>query len=237
MVLVESLGERDGSNDEVVVDYRGIRWIRCEFSERICMVGISMNLVTYNNNNNNKIQFILDRKSAYFGGEIRNNIAISASIIALGVILLTVATTIPRVRPPPYDGYRIQHHECIEANSRQLAFLYAVLYTIALGGGGIKSNVSGFGSNQFDVKDPKDEKAMIFFFNRFYFGVSIVLGNKTSNFPITRLVRMRNKSGKIIPEIDNGVQPIMPTSLNCCKSFTKERKFTGVYKTLEREIE
>lgn len=44
--------------------------------------------------------------------------------------------------------------------------LYAALYTIALGAGGIKANCSGFGSDQFDNRDPKEEKEMIFFFNR-----------------------------------------------------------------------
>ncbi|XVF71846.1 hypothetical protein PTKIN_Ptkin12aG0072300 [Pterospermum kingtungense] len=77
------------------------------------------------------------------------------------------------MRPPPCDDFRRQHHECIEANGRQLALLDAALYTTALGGGGIKSNVSGFGSDQYDVTDPKEEKAMIFFFNRFYFTISI----------------------------------------------------------------
>ena len=87
------------------------------------------------------------------------------------------------MRPPPCDDYRQQHHQCIEANGTQLALLYAALYTTALGGGGIKSNVSGFGSDQFDAADPKEEKAMIFFFNRFYFGISI-----GSLFAVTVLV-------------------------------------------------
>ncbi|KAK8568906.1 hypothetical protein V6N13_106786 [Hibiscus sabdariffa] len=95
------------------------------------------------------------------------------------------------MRPPPRDDYRRQRHECIEANDRQLALLYAALYTIALGGGGIKSNVSGFGSDQFDIKDPKDEKAMIFFFNRFYFGVSI-----GSLFSVIVLVYVQDNVGR-----------------------------------------
>ncbi|KAG6416988.1 hypothetical protein SASPL_124429 [Salvia splendens] len=68
--------------------------------------------------------------------------------LGLGVTLLTLATTIPSMRPPPCTDPR--RHPCVEANGRQLAMLYTALYTIALGGGGIKSNVSGFGSDQFD---------------------------------------------------------------------------------------
>ncbi|KAK8694301.1 hypothetical protein V6N13_071855 [Hibiscus sabdariffa] len=224
MVLVGSHGEieKDGSNDEVVVDYRGNPvdksrtggWLAaglilgCEFSERICVVGISMNLVTYLVGN----LHISAAKSAtivtnfmgtlnllgLLGGFLADaklsryvTVAISASITALGVILLTLATTIPSMRPPLCDDYRRQHHECIEANDRQLALLYAALYTIALGGGGIKSNVSGFGSDQFDIKDPKEEKAMIFFFNRFYFGVSI-----GSLFSVIVLVYVQDNVGR-----------------------------------------
>ncbi|KAK5819364.1 hypothetical protein PVK06_024355 [Gossypium arboreum] len=118
-------------------------------------------------------------------------VALSASITALGVILLTLATTIPSMRPPYCDDYRRKHHECIEANGRQLALLYAALYTTALGGGGIKSNVSGFGSDQFDVADPKEEKAMIFFFNRFYFGISL-----GSLFAVIVLVYIQDNVGR-----------------------------------------
>lgn len=69
--------------------------------------------------------------------------------------------------------------------------LYAALYTIALGGGGIKSNVSGFGSDQFDMNDSKEEKAMVFFFNRFYFCISI-----GSLFAVTVLVYIQDNVGR-----------------------------------------
>ncbi|KAF9587544.1 hypothetical protein IFM89_004002 [Coptis chinensis] len=108
-----------------------------------------------------------------------------------GVILLTISTTIPSMKPPPCSEYRRLHHECVEANGRQLAMLYVALYTIALGGGGIKANVSGFGSDQFDVRDPKEEKAMIFFFNRFYFCIS--LGSLSA---VTFLVYVQDNVGR-----------------------------------------
>lgn len=69
--------------------------------------------------------------------------------------------------------------------------LYIALYTIALGGGGIKSNVSGFGSDQFDVSNPKEEKAMIYFFNRFYFCISL-----GSLFAVTVLVYIQDNVGR-----------------------------------------
>jgi dipeptide/tripeptide permease len=55
-----------------------------------------------------------------------------------------------------------------------MAMLYASLYIIALGAGGIKANCSGFGSDQFDIRDPKEEKEMIFFFNRYIIYIYIL---------------------------------------------------------------
>ncbi|PIA36828.1 hypothetical protein AQUCO_03200062v1 [Aquilegia coerulea] len=100
------------------------------------------------------------------------------------------------MKPPACSDYRRLHHGAttipsIEANGGQLAMLYVALYTIALGGGGIKANVSGFGSDQFDVKDPKEEKAMIFFFNRFYFCISL-----GSLFAVTILVYIQDNVGR-----------------------------------------
>ncbi|TYH44157.1 hypothetical protein ES332_D11G174300v1 [Gossypium tomentosum] len=222
MVLVGSHGEKDGLNDDAVLDYRGNPvdksktggWLAaglilgCELSERICVMGISMNLVPYLVGD----LHISAAKSAtmvtnfmgtlnllgLLGGFLADaklsryvTVAISAAITSLGVILLTVATTIPSMRPPPCDEYRRQHHECIEANGRQLALLYVALYTIALGCGGIKSNVSSFGSDQFDVTDPKEENAMIFFISRFYFGISI-----GSLFGVIVLVYIQDNIGR-----------------------------------------
>lgn len=104
---------------------------------------------------------------------------------------MTVATSVPSMVPPACSDFRRKHHECIPASGAQLAMLYAALYTIALGGGGIKSNVSGFGSDQFDIRDPKEEKAMVFFFNRFYFCISL-----GSLFSVTALVYIQDNVGR-----------------------------------------
>ncbi|KAJ6723738.1 OLIGOPEPTIDE TRANSPORTER-RELATED [Salix koriyanagi] len=196
MVLATSHSGKDGAHDDPAVDFRGNPvdksrtggWLAAglilvtELSERICIMGISMNLVTYLVGE----LHISSAKSAtivtnfmgtlnllgLLGGFLADaklgrylTVAIFASITALGIGLLTTATTIPSMRPPQCDDYRKQQHQCIEASGSQLALLYAALYTTALGGGGIKSNVSGFGSDQFDQTDPKEEKAMLFFFN------------------------------------------------------------------------
>ena len=54
-----------------------------------------------------------------------------------------------------------------------MGVLYLALYLIALGTGGLKSSISGFGSDQFDEKDEKEKSQMTFFFNRFFFFISL----------------------------------------------------------------
>ena len=101
--------------------------------------------------------------------------------------------------------------------------LYAALYTIALGGGGIKSNVSGFGSDQFDVNDPKEEKAMIFFFNRFYFAISI-----GSLFAVIVLVYVQDNVGRGWGYgISGGTMVIAVIVLLCGTTFYRFKKPRG----------
>ncbi|KAK6118975.1 hypothetical protein DH2020_047261 [Rehmannia glutinosa] len=59
------------------------------------------------------------------------------------------------------------------ASGKQLMVLYMGLYLTALGTGGLKSSVSGFGSDQFDEGDIKERKQMIKFFNWFFFCINI----------------------------------------------------------------
>lgn len=217
MVLDVSNGEKD---DTVSLDYKGNPadnsktggWLAAglilgtELSERICVMGISMNLVTYlvgdlhlsSSKSANTVTNFMGALNilALFGGFLADakfgrylTIAIFASICAVGVTLLTLATSLPGMRPPQCDQPRKQ--QCIEASGSQLAMLYVALYTIALGGGGIKSNVSGFGSDQFDITDPKEEKKMVYFFNRFYFCISL-----GSLFAVTVLVYIQDNVGR-----------------------------------------
>ncbi|KAI3457352.1 hypothetical protein Pfo_014015 [Paulownia fortunei] len=217
MVLVDNHAGKDGGS---LVDFRGKPvdksrtggWLAAglilgtELSERICVMGISMNMVTYlvgelhlsSAKSANIVTNFMGTLNllGLLGGFVADaklgrylTVAISASITALGVTLLTLATTIPSMRPPPCQNSRKQ--QCIEASGRQLAMLFTALYTIALGGGGIKSNVSGFGSDQFDTSNPKEEKAMIYFFNRFYFCISL-----GSLFAVTVLVYIQDNVGR-----------------------------------------
>jgi peptide/histidine transporter 3/4 len=90
-----------------------------------------------------------------------------------GVIVLTVTTVAPGLRPATCADETGQSPDCVSADGKQLGMLYLGLYMTALGTGGLKSSVSGFGSDQFDESDDGERKMMMRFFNWFYFFVSI----------------------------------------------------------------
>ncbi|WOL19848.1 protein NRT1/ PTR FAMILY 6.4 [Canna indica] len=208
----------EGIDSGAVVDYNGNPvdqsktggWLGAglilgtELAERVCVMGISMNLVTYlvgdlhlsTSESANIVTNFMGALNllALLGGFLADaklgrymTVAIFSVITAAGVSLLTMATSLSSMRPPACDSVRVAHHECVAASGDQLAMLFVSLYTIALGAGGIKANVSGFGSDQFDNRDPKEEKAMIFFFNRFYFCISL-----GSLFAVTVLVYIQD---------------------------------------------
>ncbi|XP_059641501.1 protein NRT1/ PTR FAMILY 6.2-like isoform X3 [Cornus florida] len=85
--------------------------------------------------------------------------------------MLAISTRLPQVRPPPCEGNPT--NTCKKASTFQMGILYISLYLIALGTGGLKSSVSGFGTDQFDENDEKEKAQMAYFFNRFFFFISI----------------------------------------------------------------
>jgi dipeptide/tripeptide permease len=87
-----------------------------------------------------------------------------------GVVILTISTAAPGLRPPACAA---ASPDCVTANTTQLGVLYLGLYLTALGTGGLKSSVSGFGSDQFDEAHDAERNKMLRFFNWFYFFVSI----------------------------------------------------------------
>jgi len=72
-----------------------------------------------------------------------------------------------------------------------MALLFLALYTIAVGAGGLKANVSGLGTDQFDGRDPREGRAEAFFFSRFYFLISL-----GSLFAATVLVYVQDNVGR-----------------------------------------
>lgn len=162
-----------------------------EICERLSTMGIAVNLVTYLGGTMHlasaeSANIVTDFMGTSFllcllGGFIADSflgryltIAIFAVIQAIGTGLLSVSTKLPQLRPPPCTTTSSSEAtlECKRANGFQMGTLYLSLYLIALGTGGLKSSVSGFGTDQFDDKDPKEKNQMTYFFSRFFFFIS-----------------------------------------------------------------
>jgi len=106
-----------------------------------------------------------------------------------GVTILTISTVIPSLHPP--KCVRSATRRCEAASNMQLLVLYLALYTTSLGIGGLKSSVSGFGTDQFDESDKGEKNQMIKFFNWFVFFIS--LGTLTA---VTVLVYIQDHIGR-----------------------------------------
>nr|GMD75051.1 protein NRT1/ PTR FAMILY 6.3-like [Ipomoea batatas] len=158
-----------------------------EACERLTTLGIAVNLVTYltgtmhlgNANAANNVTNFLGTSFmlTLLGGFIADTflgryftIAIFTTVQATGVTILTISTIIPSLRPPKCER---GSPACIPASGAQLLVLYAALYLTALGTGGLKSSVSGFGSDQFDESDKKERGQMVKFFNWFFFFINV----------------------------------------------------------------
>ncbi|GMJ07483.1 NRT1/ PTR family 6.2 [Hibiscus trionum] len=158
-----------------------------EICERLSTMGIAVNLVTYLTGtmhlpSSTSANVVTDFMGTSFllcllGGFLADSflgrymtIAIFSLVQTLGTGTLALATKLPQLRPPPCHGSA--SHTCEPANGFQMGILYLALYLIALGTGGLKSSVSGFGTDQFDEKDEKEKSQMAYFFNRFFFFIS-----------------------------------------------------------------
>ena len=85
--------------------------------------------------------------------------------------VLTISTAVPSLRPPKCAAETVP--PCVPASGMQLTVLHIALYLTALGTGGLKSSVSGFGSDQFDESDKEERQRMTSFFSWFFFFISI----------------------------------------------------------------
>ncbi|OMO90855.1 Proton-dependent oligopeptide transporter family [Corchorus olitorius] len=184
------------------VDYKGFPadksrtggWVPAALSlgieviERLSTMGIAVNLVTYlggtmHLSSATSANVVTDFMGTSFllcllGGFLADSylgryrtIAIFATVQALGTCILAISTRLPKLRPPPCQATEVT--QCQQASNSQMGVLYLSLYLIAVGTGGVKSSVSGFGTDQFDEKDEKEKAQMAYFFNRFVFVISI----------------------------------------------------------------
>lgn len=93
--------------------------------------------------------------------------------------LLTLAVSVPALRPPSC-GHGIKEVDCNKrASSLQVGIFYCALYLIAAGNGGTKPNISTMGADQFDEFDHKERTQKLSFFNWWF--CSILFGTLFSN--------------------------------------------------------
>ncbi|KAJ4958322.1 hypothetical protein NE237_025433 [Protea cynaroides] len=180
-----------------------------EICERLSTMGIAVNLVTYlvgtmHLPSSTSANIVTDFMGTSFllcllGGFLADSflgryktIAIFASVQTLGTSMLAVATKLPQLRPPPCN-INLATQNCKQANGFQMGILYFALYLIALGTGGLKSSVSGFGTDQFDEKDERERANMAYFFNRFFFFIST-----GTLMAVTVLVYIQDKVGRSV---------------------------------------
>ncbi|XP_057415968.1 protein NRT1/ PTR FAMILY 5.1-like [Lotus japonicus] len=86
-------------------------------------------------------------------------ITFSLLIYAIGLVLLVLTTTLKSLRPACENGI------CREASNLQVALFYTSLYTIAVGSGAVKPNMSTFGADQFDDFRHEEKEQKVSFFN------------------------------------------------------------------------
>ncbi|KAK8484139.1 hypothetical protein V6N11_024270 [Hibiscus sabdariffa] len=177
-----------------------------EACERLTTLGIAVNLVTYltetmHLGNATSATTVTNFLGTSFmlcllGGFVADTflgryltIGIFATVQATGVTILTISTVIPSLKPPKCTMDSAT--TCTPASGIQLIILYLALYMTALGTGGLKSSVSGFGSDQFDESDPEEKSQMTNFFNWFFFFINI--GSLSS---VTVLVYIQDNLGR-----------------------------------------
>uniref|UniRef100_A0A1U7X9I8 Protein NRT1/ PTR FAMILY 8.5-like n=1 Tax=Nicotiana sylvestris TaxID=4096 RepID=A0A1U7X9I8_NICSY len=83
-----------------------------------------------------------------------------------GYALLAVQAHFRQLRPFPCKDVPLsQLNQCESANKGQLAILYAGLYLVAIGTGGVKAATPPLGADQYDEKDPKEAAKLSSYFN------------------------------------------------------------------------
>ncbi|KAL3514567.1 hypothetical protein ACH5RR_027284 [Cinchona calisaya] len=95
-------------------------------------------------------------------------------IEAVGFALLTVQAHFPQLRPIPCkDAATFQANQCDAITSNQEALLFAGLYLVAFGNGGVKAALPSLGADQFDERNPREAPKLASFFNWLLFSITI----------------------------------------------------------------
>ena len=88
--------------------------------------------------------------------------------IVQGLLILTIQAQKPSLKPPNCHSVTT----CQEVGGWKEVMLYAGLYLVALGVGGIKGSLPPHGAQQFDETTPRERKKISSFFNYYIFCLS-----------------------------------------------------------------
>ncbi|XP_047948236.1 protein NRT1/ PTR FAMILY 5.2-like [Salvia hispanica] len=113
---------------------------------------------------------------------------IACGIYLSGMSLLTLSVSINPLKPSPCSDP--SGLNCKKPTTLQLGVFFGALYTLALGTGGTKPNISTIGADQFDEFEPKEKAQKLSFFNWWMF--SIFFGTLFAN---TVLVYIQDNVG------------------------------------------
>ncbi|URD74609.1 POT family [Musa troglodytarum] len=177
-----------------------------ELNERLTTLGIAVNLVTYltgtmHLGNAGAANVVTNFMGVSFmlcllGGFVADTylgryltVGIFTAVQASGVTILAISTALPGLHPHPCAD--TASGSCAEASGLQMGVLYLALYLTALGTGGLKSSVSGLGSDQFDETNSGEKTQMMKFFNWFFFFISL-----GSLLAVTVLVYIQDHVGR-----------------------------------------
>lgn len=88
-----------------------------------------------------------------------------------GLVILTIQAQIPSLRPPTCLSVST-NSPCQEVHGGKTVMLFAGLYLVALGVGGIKGSLPPHGAEQFDETTQQGRKQRSAFFNYYVFCLS-----------------------------------------------------------------
>ncbi|BFI30602.1 protein MpNPF15 [Marchantia polymorpha subsp. ruderalis] len=179
-----------------------------ELLERIAGFGVTQNLITYLTGYMHlSLDFSANVVTTYVGASYMSFIvggyvadtclgrfwtlifAILTEVI--GLVLLTFTATFPSLRPPECTDEDELKGICRKADRWVMAAVMLGLSLVALGIGSIKSCVSAFGADQFDILDPLEKRRLPQYFNWFFFVVS-----SGGLMAVTLLVYMETRLGR-----------------------------------------
>uniref|UniRef100_A0A0E0BBK1 Major facilitator superfamily (MFS) profile domain-containing protein n=1 Tax=Oryza glumipatula TaxID=40148 RepID=A0A0E0BBK1_9ORYZ len=121
---------------------------------------------------------------------------IASLIYLIGMSLLTLAVSVPSLKPPKCGAGTPDPSCSEEASSLQLGVFFVALYILAVGTGGTKPNISTIGADQFDDHHPRERRHKLSFFNWWMF--SIFFGTLFAN---TVLVYLQDNVGYALPTL------------------------------------